>query len=78
MIEVTEGSLQEYLVLGRLLVGRELGFRLGEDEQELIAIAGDLGLLSIAELGIECGPSVGFSQDAVNLQCFLDRAACGL
>ena len=55
LFEKTQGLTQVLFLFGWLRVGRGLCFGFGENQEELIAIAQDLGLLRAAQVGIELG-----------------------
>ena len=58
LFEETQGFAQVLFLFGRLPVGRRLGFGLGKNQQELIAIAQDVGLLGVTQVGIEARASL--------------------
>ena len=58
LFEETQGLSQVLFLFGRLPVGCGLCLGLGKNQQKLIAISQDLGLLSVAQVGIEFGASL--------------------
>ena len=75
LIEVAQSSTQVLFLFERLPLGRGLGLRLGKNQEKLRAIRQDLGLLRIAQVGVELGSSLLSGHNTINGQRLPGRCA---